>query len=96
MDACESGLSEAEIWAKVIKSPMDEQGKLLILKRASIWHKCVHQVKKRLAESRFLKRRRSYKKVGKIISECPGTGKKKENFVRDCGAGQTHGDEQVY
>ena len=80
-DTSESASSEAEIWAKGIQSPMDEQGKLLILKRrASIRRKCVREVKKRLAESRFLKRRRS-KKVRKIISECPGIGKEIEDFV---------------
>ena len=46
----------------------------------------MREVKKRLAESRFLKRRRN-KKVGKIISECPGIGKEIEDFVQDCGAG---------
>ena len=37
-------------------------------------------------EQRFLKRRRS-KKVSRILSQVPGTGKEIENFVKDCGAG---------
>ena len=83
----DSGSSEAEIWARGVQSPMDERGKLLIKKRrASIRLKSMRQIKKRLAEERLMKRRRS-KKVGKIISECPGIGEEIEDFVKQCGAG---------
>ena len=83
----DSGSSEAEIWAKGVESVLDQRGKLLIKKkRASIRRKCVRQTKKRLAEARLMKRRRS-KKVGRIISECPGIGQAIEQFVKECGAG---------
>ena len=63
----DSGFSEAEIWAKGVESVLDQRGKLLIKKkRASIRCKCVRQTKKRLAEARLMKRRRS-KKVGKTV-----------------------------
>ena len=83
----DSESSEAEIWAMGVESPIDERGKLLIKKRrAAIRRNSVREIKKRLAEKRLLKRRRS-KKVGKIISECPGVGEAIEDFVKQCGAG---------
>ena len=83
----DSGSSEAEIWARGVTSVLDKQGKLLIKKkRAAIRRKCVRQTKKRLAEARLMKRKRS-KKVGKIISECPGIGNEIEQFVKQCGVG---------
>lgn len=83
----ESGSSEAEIWAKGVGSVLDERGKLLIKKRrAFLRRKCVRQTKKRLAEARLMRRKRS-KKVGRIISECPGIGEEIEMFVKQCGAG---------
>lgn len=44
------------------------------------------QIKKRLAEKRLMKRRRS-KRVGTVLSECPGIGAEIEDFVKQCGAG---------
>lgn len=82
----DSESSEAGIWAMGVESPMDERGKLLIKKRrAAIRRNSVREIKKRLAEKRLLERRS--KKVGKIISECPGVGEAIEDFVKQCGAG---------
>lgn len=46
----------------------------------------MRQIKKRLAEKCLLKRRRS-KRVGTILSECPGIGAEIEDFDKQCGAG---------
>lgn len=82
-----SDSSEAEIWAMGVNSPLDDRGRLLIQKRrAAIKRNSVRQIKKRLAEKRLMKRRRS-KRVGTILSECPGIGAEIEDFVKQCGAG---------
>ena len=75
----DSDSSEAEIWAMGVNSPLDDRGRLLIKKRGAT-------IKKRLAEKRLMKRRRS-KNVGTILSECPGIGAEIEDFVKQCGAG---------
>ena len=82
----DSDSSEAEIWAMGVNSPLDDRGRLLIKKRrAAIKRNSVRQIKKRLAEKRLMKRRRS-KRVGTILSECPGIGAEIEDFVKQCGA----------
>ena len=56
----DSDSSEAEIWAVGVNSPLDDRGRLLIQKRrAAIPRNSVRQIKKRLAEKRLMKRRRS-------------------------------------
>lgn len=83
----DSDSSEAEIWAMGVNSPLDDRGRLLIQKRrAAIKRNSVRQIKKRLAEKHIMKRRRS-KRVGTILSECPGRGAEIEDFVKQCGAG---------
>ena len=82
----DSDSSEAEIWAMGVNSPLDDRGRLLIKKRrAAIKNNSVRQVKKRLAEKRLMKRRS--KRVGTILSECPGIGAEIEDFVKRCGVG---------
>ena len=83
----DSDSSEEEILAMGVNSPLDDRGRLLIKKRrAAIKRNSVRQIKKRLAEKRLMKRRRS-KRVGTILSECPGIGAEIEDFVKQCGAG---------
>ena len=83
----ESGTSEEDIWSQGVNNPLDTNGKKLIQKRVlAIRRKACRQAKKKLAEKRLLKRRRS-KKVGAVIRDCPGIGQEIESFVRQCGAG---------
>ena len=71
----------------VVRQPLNDAGKKLILKkRAAIRRKAKRDVKKKIAERRFLMRKRS-KKVGKIVRECPDVGKTIEEFVEKCGVG---------
>ena len=82
----ESDTSQEEIWARRVGGPLDENGREVIQKKlASIRRKACRQAKK-VAEMRFLKRRRD-KRVGAIIRQCPGIGQEIESFVRSCGAG---------
>ena len=82
----DSDSSEAEIWAMGVSSPLDDRGRLLIkTRRAAIKRNSVRQIKKQLAEKRLMKRRS--KRVGTILSECPGIGAEIEDFVKQCGAG---------
>ncbi len=59
---------------------------LLIKKRATMKRKAVHEIKKKVVERRFLKRRHS-KRVSKVLKDCPGIGETIEEFVRNCGVG---------
>ena len=82
----DSDSSEAEIWAMGVKSAFDERGKLLIKnRRATMRRKTLRTIKKRLAEKRFLCRRRSTR-IGKLLSQFPNVGKDIEDFVKECGA----------
>ena len=70
-----------------VQDPLDDMGKAVILKkRASIQRKAKREIKKRIAERRFLHRKRS-KKIGRIEKECPDIGKTIEEFVRKRGVG---------
>ncbi len=70
-----------------VRKPLDDAGKNLIFKkRAAIRRKAKRDIKKKIAERRFLMRRRS-KRVGKILRECPDVGKTIEEFVEKCGVG---------
>ena len=83
----ESDSSDQEIWNRGVSSVLGEHGRQIIKKRrAAIHQKAVRETKKKIMERRFLKRMRS-KKVSRILSQVPGTGKEIENFVKDCGAG---------
>ena len=83
----DSDSSEAEIWSIGIQSPVDENEKILIKeKRAAIRRKSIKEIKKRIAEKRVMKRRRS-KRIGKLISKCPDIGQEIEEYVKPCGAG---------
>ena len=70
-----------------VKDPLDAKGKAVILKkRAAIQRKAKREIAKRIAERRFLQRRRS-KRIGRIEKECPDFGKTIEKFVRKRGVG---------
>ena len=70
-----------------VQDPLDEIGKAMIMKkRASIKRKAKREIKTRIAERRFLRKRRS-KKIGKIQKECPDIGNTIEEFVRKRGVG---------
>lgn len=82
----ESDLEEPDALSRV-QDPLDEIGKAVIMKkRASIQRKAKREIKKRIEERRFLRRRRS-KKIGKIQNECPDIGNTIEEFVRKRGVG---------
>ncbi len=71
----------------LVRDPLDDAGKALIKKkREAICRKAKREIKRKIAEKRFLKRRRS-KKIGKILQECPGIGKTIEEYVERCGVG---------
>ena len=59
---------------------------LLKKKRAAIRQKAVRDIKRKVAEKRFLKRRRS-KRVSKILRDCPEIGKRIEEYVKNSGVG---------
>lgn len=64
----------------------NEIGKAVIMKkRASVQRKAKGEVKKRIAEGRFLRRRS--KKIEKIQTECSDIGNTIEEFVRKRGVG---------
>lgn len=70
-----------------IKDPLDDKGKeVLRRKRAFLKRKATREIKKRIAERRFLQRRRS-KKVKRLEDECPDIGTTIEEFVRKRGVG---------
>lgn len=70
-----------------IQSPFDASGQFLIKKRRdAIRRKATRDAKRKIAEQRLLKRRKS-KKVSKILQDCPDIGKTIEDFVQKCGAG---------
>ena len=70
-----------------IKDPLDDKGKeVLKRKRDFIKRKATRDIKKRIAERRFLQRRRS-KKVKRLEDECPDIGATIEEFVRKRGVG---------
>ena len=70
-----------------LASPFDSEGQVLIKKRrAAIRRKATRDAKRRVAEERLLKRRKS-KKVSRILQDCPDIGKTIEDFVQQCGAG---------
>ena len=82
----ESDIEDPDMLCRV-QDPLDEIGKAVIMKkRASIQRKAKREVKKCIAERRFLRRRRS-KKTGKIQTECPDIGNTIEEFVRKRGVG---------
>ncbi|CAB4038415.1 Chromatin modification-related YNG2 [Paramuricea clavata] len=69
-----------------VREPLDDAGRTLIMKRrAAIRRKAKRDIKK-IAERRFLMRRRS-KRVGKILKDYPDIGKTIEEFVKNCGVG---------
>lgn len=70
-----------------VRNPLDEAGKQIIRKkRAAIRRKEKREFRKRIAESRYLKRRKS-KRIGKIQRDCPDIGKTIEEYVKKCGIG---------
>jgi hypothetical protein len=70
-----------------ITSPFGSEGQVMIKKRrATIQRKATRDAKRRIAEERVLKRRKS-KKVSSILQDCPIIGKTIEDFVQQCGAG---------
>ncbi|CAB4006294.1 Hypothetical predicted protein [Paramuricea clavata] len=70
-----------------IQSPFDVPGQFLITKRRDALHrKATRDAKRKIAEQRFLKRRKS-KKVAKILQDCPDIEKTIEDFVERIGAG---------
>ena len=70
-----------------IKNPLYDKGKeVLKRKRDFIKRKATRDIKKRIAERRFLQRRRS-KKVKRLEDECPDIGATIEEFVRKRGVG---------
>ena len=76
----------AEEWQRV-RDPLDEAGLDIIKKkRAAIRRKATREVKKRVAERHYLRRRKS-KKVGRIQREHPDIGETIEQYVRKCGVG---------
>jgi hypothetical protein len=82
----ESDIEDPDTLCRV-QDPLDELGKAVIMKkRASIQRKAKREIKKRIAERRFLRKRRS-KKIGKIQTECPDIGNTIEEFVRKRGVG---------
>ena len=69
-----------------VGDPLDNKGKDVIKKRrAFIKRKAIRDIKMRIAERRFLKRRS--KKVKRIENECPDIGRVIEDFVRKRGIG---------
>ena len=83
----ESDSSDQEIWNRGISNVLGERGREMIKRRrAAIHRKAVREIKKKITERRFLKRRRS-KRVSRFLSEVPGIGKEIENFVKECDAG---------
>ena len=63
------------------KSPFDVPGQFLITRRRDALHrKATRDAKRKIAEQRFLKQRKS-KKVAKILQDCPDIGKTIEDFV---------------
>ena len=70
-----------------INSPYDAHALALIKKRrAAIRRKATRDTRRRIAEQRLMKRRKS-KKVSRILQDCPDIGKAIEEFVQKCGAG---------
>lgn len=58
-----------------VRNPLDEAGKQIIRKkRAAIRRKEKREFRKRIADSHYLKRRKS-KRIGKIQRDCPDIGK---------------------
>ena len=87
----ESDTSEDELWASGINDPLDENGRKVVQKKiASIHRKACREAKRKakrkVAERRFLKRRRS-KRVGQVIRDCLDIGQEIESFVKSCGVG---------
>lgn len=82
----ESSEEETHVWTPG-EDLLGENGRALLMKkRAAMKRKAVREIKKKVAERRFLKRRRS-KRVSKVLQDCPGIGKTIEEFVKDCGVG---------
>ena len=82
----ESGEDECQLWTSN-EDVLGERGRaVLVKKRAALKRKTVCEIKKRVAERRFLKRRRS-KKMSKIVKDYPEIGMEIEKFVKDCGVG---------
>ena len=76
----ESDIEDPDTLCRV-QDPLDEIGKAVIMKkRASIQRKAKREVKKRIAERRFLRRR----------SKCPDIGNTIEEFVCKKGVGSDH------
>ncbi len=70
-----------------INSPYDAHALALIKKRrAAIRRKATRDTRRRVAEQRLMKQRKS-KKVSRILQDCPDIGKAIEEFVQKCGAG---------
>ncbi len=82
----ESGGNEGNTW-----TPGDDLlggvgRSLLKKKRATIRRKAVRDIKKKIAEKRFFKRRRS-KRISKTLRDCPEIGKTIKEFVKSSGVG---------
>ena len=70
-----------------IKDPCSEKAKEIVVKRIkSIRRKKKRDLKRKIAEQRILKRKRS-KKVGRILTKYPNIGKDIEQFVSEAGVG---------
>ena len=82
----ESGEDEYQLWTSN-EDVLEERGRaVLVKKRAALKRKTVCEIKKKVAERRFLKRRWS-KKMLKIVKDYPEIGIEIEKFVKDCGVG---------
>ena len=82
----ESTDDECQMWIRG-EDLLGEKGRALLKKkRAALKRKTVRDIKKKMAQRRFLKRRRS-KKGSKVVRDCPGIGMEIEQFVKDCGVG---------
>ena len=70
-----------------VRNPLDEAGKQIIRKRrAAFRRKAKREFGKSIAESRYLKRRKS-KRIAKIQRDCPAIGKTIEKYAKKCGVG---------
>ena len=81
----ESDVSEGEMLQ--VEDLLGERGRAILnKKRSAVRRKGIPEVKRRIAERRFQKRRRS-KRVSQVLRDCPGIGQAIKDFVKACGAG---------
>lgn len=81
----ESDVSEGEMLQ--VEDLLGERGRAILnKKRSAVRRKGIPEVKRRIAERRFQKRRRS-KRVSQVLQDCPGIGQAIKDFVKACGAG---------